>query len=127
MSEKLINITAPQHRCTFGGCPAVLKSDDGNTLTIIGKSGDPRDLPEGVAVGDHEEIVEIPAEVVLSALGVTELIEAAEPILRHLALDENQHQELYEERLEDNASVLVPAGRLRALRSAIYRIGGNDA
>jgi hypothetical protein len=104
---KLINITTPQHRCSIGACPAVLKSEDGKTLTIIGKSGDPRNLPEGVAVGDHEEIIEISAEIVLSALGVTDLIEAAEPIMQAL---EKREQKYPEPPLPDYFDPRLPRG-----------------
>jgi hypothetical protein len=93
--SKLINITAPQHRCTLGACPAVyvdltpaehrceisvscpavLRTE--GRYVIIGKRLDPE--AEGLSgkVGESEEAVEIPAEILLSALGVTELVEAA--------------------------------------------------
>jgi len=137
---KLTNITAPQHRCSVGGCPAVLKSDDGKTLTIIGKSGDPRNLPDGVAVGDFEEVIEIPAEVVQAALGIggpwtpemrraamkdaqniCDLVKAAEPIMQAL---EKREQKYPERPLPDYFDLTITLGQARALRSIIDRIKG---
>jgi hypothetical protein len=125
--RKLTNITAPEHRCSVGGCPAVLKSDDGKTLTIIGKSGDPRNLPEGVSVGDYEEINEISAEIVLSSLGVTELIEAAGQLVNNLKAYEKKGIRgltMPGEPIEDWYTMPIGADKLFALRSALIKIKG---
>jgi hypothetical protein len=125
--RKLTNITAPEHRCSVGGCPAVLKSDDGKTLTIIGKSGDPRNLPEGVSVGDYEEINEISAEIVLSSLGVTELIEAAGQLVNNLKAYEKKGIRgltMPGEPIEDRYTMPIGADKLFALRSALIKIKG---
>lgn len=54
MTEKLTNITDPKYRCSIGACPAVYK------------------------VSDTEAAVKLSADLVLSSLGVAELVEAAE-------------------------------------------------
>ena len=133
--SKLINITDPEHRCPSGDCPAVYRSEDGKTLTIIGKSGDPRNLPEGVGVGDHEEIIEISAEIVHSSLGVTELIDAAERA-DELLHDLVYHIPLYLTREIDKDEFISSiiglldnpdqAETFRALRSALNSIKGGD-
>ncbi|HKJ63053.1 MAG TPA: hypothetical protein VKA94_13855 [Hyphomicrobiales bacterium] len=128
--SKLINITAPQHRCDISvSCPAVYRSEDGGSFTIIGTLTSFQDHPEIADRTDTENgeaAVDIPADLLLASLGLPALIEAAEPILKNLNFDEEQHQELYEEPLEDNEPVLVPAGRLRALRNLVNRIQGGD-
>jgi hypothetical protein len=92
--SKLINITPENFRCSFGGCPAVytditpaehrcptgecpaVLSTEGRYV-IIGKRLDPE--AEGLSgrVGEDEEAVEIPAEILLSALGIDDLIDRA--------------------------------------------------
>jgi hypothetical protein len=95
--SKLINITAPQHRCgpiasscpavyvdltpaehrceVSVSCPAVLSTE--GRYVIIGKRIDPE--AEGLSgkVGESEAAVEIPAEILLSSLGVDDLIDRA--------------------------------------------------
>jgi hypothetical protein len=94
--SKLTNITPENFRCTFGACPAVYEDltpaehrceisvscpavlrTEGRYV-IIGKRLDPE--AEGLSgkVGESEAAVEIPAEILLSALGVTESVEAIE-------------------------------------------------
>jgi hypothetical protein len=87
--SKLINITPENFRCTLGACPAVytdltpaehrceisvscpavLRTE--GRYVIIGKRLDPE--AEGLSgkVGEGEEAVEISAEILLSALGIT--------------------------------------------------------
>jgi hypothetical protein len=129
--SKLINITAPQHRCTIGACPAVytdltpaeyrcptgecpaVLSTEGRYV-IIGKRIDPE--AEGLSgkVGESEEAIEIPAEILLSALGVTELLEAVESIL---SIPETCDY-------HDDPCRVVPAEAYFPLRSIIDRIKG---
>jgi hypothetical protein len=108
--SKLTNITAPQHRCPVGECPAVYKSEDGRTFTIVGKRVMP--IRDNI-IGPGEEAVEIPAEILLSALGVTELVEAAKHAEKELLWASDQ--------FEGNAPLIFAA---RALRSIIDRIKG---
>jgi hypothetical protein len=125
--SKLINITAPQHRCTLGACPAVytdltpaehrceisvscpavLRTE--GRYVIIGKRLDPE--AEGLSgkVGESEAAVEIPAEILLSALGVTELLEAAGNVI---AL------------IDYTGFIDCDEDEIRALRSIIDRIKG---
>jgi hypothetical protein len=125
--SKLINITAPQHRCTLGACPAVytdltpaehrcdvsvscpavLRTE--GRYVIIGKRLDPE--AEGLSgkVGESEAAVEIPAEILLSALGVTELVEAAGNVI---AL------------IDYTGFIDCDEDEIRALRSIIDRIKG---
>jgi len=66
--RKLINITAPEHRCDISvSCPAVYRSEDGKTFTIIGTKvvSQIRDK-----AGAGEEVIEIPAEILLASLGI---------------------------------------------------------
>jgi hypothetical protein len=129
---KLTNITAPQHRCTIGACPAVytdltpaeyrceisvscpavLRTE--GRYVIIGKRIDPE--AEGLSgkVSESETAAEIPAEILLSALGVTELIEAVESIL--------SIPETYDH--HDDPCRVVPAEAYFPLRSIIDRIKG---
>lgn len=79
MAEKLINITAPQYRCTWGACPAVYKFYGDNSYGIIGKVVNDPDLAD--RIGEGEAAVEIPADLLLSSLGIAELVEAAERVL----------------------------------------------
>ena len=133
MSEKLINITPAKFRCSIGACPAVyvdltpaehrcdvtascpaVLSTEGRYV-IIGKVIHDPDLAG--RIGEGEEAVEISAEILLSSLGVTELMEAAEPIARRA------------DRLDparENSAIMVgvPLAELRALRSIIDRIKG---
>jgi len=119
--SKLINITAPQHRCTYGHCPAVYRSEDGKTFTIVGRTEDYRNLPEDASVSDDESIVEISAEIVLSALGVTELVEAAKPFAGVCKyFDDRDTDETWME-------FRISAGQVRPLRSIIDRIKGGAA
>jgi hypothetical protein len=124
--SKLINITAPQHRCSIGACPAVytdltpaeykcpagdcpaVLSTEGRYV-IIGKRIDPE--AEGLSgrVGESEAAVEIPAEILLSALGVTELVEAAGNVI---AL------------IDYTGFIDCDEDEIRALRSIIDRIKG---
>jgi len=59
----------------MGDCPAVLRTE--GRYVIIGKRLDPE--AEGLSgkVGESEEAVEIPAEILLSALGIEDLIDRA--------------------------------------------------
>jgi hypothetical protein len=98
--RKLTDITAPQHRCSIGACPAVytdltpaehrcdigascpaVLDDDSGSFVFIGKHLDP--VPEELSgkVGDTEAAVRLPRDLVLSSLGVTELVEQAELLL----------------------------------------------
>lgn len=83
MAERLTNITDPKYRCSLGACPAVYKSEDGKTFTIIGKQvvSQIRDK-----AGSGEGAVEIPADLLLSSLGVAELVEALKKAI--LKMDE---------------------------------------
>ena len=127
--SKLINITAPQHRCgpiasscpavyvdltpaehrceVSVSCPAVLSTE--GRYVIIGKRLDPE--AEGLSgkVGESEAAVEIPAEILLSALGVTELVEAAGNVI---AL------------IDYTGFIDCDEDEIRALRSIIDRIKG---
>lgn len=96
MAERLINITDPKYRCSLGACPAVYRDrtperyrcpmgdcpavldDDSGNFVFIGERLDP--LPEELAgkVSDTEAAVKLSADLVLSSLGVSELVEAAE-------------------------------------------------
>ena len=79
--SKLINITAPPYRCTVGACPAVFKSEDGETLRITGrlvKQVDP--IPD--SDNQYEADVDISANLVLESLGVNELVEAVDVIIQ---------------------------------------------
>ena len=67
MTERFTDITASKYRCTIGGCPAVYKSEDGKTLTIIGE----RVVSElADKAGPTEAAVEIPTDLVLASIGV---------------------------------------------------------
>jgi hypothetical protein len=144
--SKLINITAPQHRCTLGACPAVytdltpaehrceisvscpavLRTE--GRYVIIGKRLDPE--AEGLSgkVGESEAAVEIPAEILLSALGVDDLVEAAKTIIDILDRSEKQYAETptLPDEIEDLDILFVRAGEIRALRSAIKRAKGGE-
>jgi len=126
--SKLIDITAPQHRCPVVDCPAVYRSEDGKTFTIVGRTEDYRNLPEGASVSDDESIVEIPAEVLLASLGLPVLIEAAEPIIERLDWHEN-NLDYWTMASDENVGELefpVTATEARALRSALNSIKGGD-
>lgn len=84
MAEKLINITAPQYRCTFGACPAVYKFYGDESYGIIGKVVNDPDLAD--RIGEGEAAVEIPADLLLASLGVAELVEALKKAI--LKMDE---------------------------------------
>jgi hypothetical protein len=93
--SKLINITPENFRCSIGACPAVytdltpaeyrceisvscpavLRTE--GRYVIIGKRLDPE--AEGLSgkVSESETAVEIPAEILLAALGVDDLIDRA--------------------------------------------------
>jgi hypothetical protein len=129
--RKLINITAPQHRCSLGACPAVYKFDGDKFYGIIGKVVDDPDLAD--RIGEGEAAVEIPAEILLSSLGVTDLIEAAERSDQLIA-DLGSLMISYLTRgMEKDAFVSEVIGRLDepdpyvSLRSVIDRIKGGAA
>jgi hypothetical protein len=108
------DITPAEHRCDVtSSCPAVLRTE--GRYVIIGKRLDPE--AEGLSgkVGESEEAIEIPAEILLSALGVTELVEAAEQICS--ANEAPDLDDFYDHLTE----------RLGALRSIIDRIKGGAA
>jgi hypothetical protein len=136
--SKLINITAPQHRCSIGACPAVytdltpaehrceigvscpavLRTE--GRYVIIGKRLDPE--AEGLSgkVGESEAAVEIPAEIVLAALGVDDLMKAAKPFAALLCSDEDGFNRTRPFSFEDFDA------KVRALRSAIKRAKGGE-
>ena len=72
---KLTNITAPQHRCTYGHCPAIYRSKDGKTFVVVGKYA-----PQHADAGDDEGVVEVPADLLLASLGVTELVKSIQAL-----------------------------------------------
>ena len=113
--SKLTNITAPQYRCSVGGCPGIYISEDGKTYTIVGDSSDGLSLPDGAVVGDHAEVIEISVDLVLASLGVTALVEAAERVLN------------WRDPIEVCAPELGGAvSAFEALRSALNKIKGGD-
>ena len=67
MTETLDDITPEKFLCPSGDCPAVLKTDR-DTYIIVGKRVDP--LPPDLAgrVGDGDTVVEIPAEILETAV-----------------------------------------------------------
>jgi hypothetical protein len=111
-----------------GDCPAVLSTE--GRYVIIGKRLDPE--AEGLSgkVGPGEEAVEIPAEILLSALGVTELVEAAKRADQLIA-DLNSLMIFYlTKSMEKDEFISEVIGRLDgpdpyvSLRSIIDRIKG---
>jgi hypothetical protein len=121
------DLTPAEHRCEVGAsCPAVLHTE--GRYVIIGKRLDPE--AEGLSgkVGESEAAVEIPAEILLSALGVTELVEAAKPILDRLwDAEEEAHVALQVggyAPTDDEDGLVITCGQARALRSIIDRIKG---
>lgn len=120
MTEKLINITAPQYRCPAGDCPAVHRSEDGKTFTIVGR--EPHPLPADLEgkVSVTEGVVEIPADLLLASLGLPALIGAWEPILDRLEDEEARFD------LDDEDKVGVSYRDLDDLRSALKSIKGGD-
>lgn len=119
MAEKLINITAPQYRCTWGACPAVYKFYGDNSYGIIGKVVKDPDLAD--RIGEGEAAVEIPADLLLSSLGVAELVEAAEPLAEILSCMERVAKENGEALADE---YFVETDLLRALREALSSLKG---
>jgi hypothetical protein len=101
------DLTPAEYRCPMGDCPAVLSTE--GRYVIIGKRLDPE--AEGLSgrVGEDEAAVEIPAEMLLASLGVTELVEAAENAL---------------EEIEVGCFLIDTDDEIVALRSIIDRIKG---
>ena len=64
-----IELTAPRHRCALSAsCPAVFR--DGSVYVIIGKTRDDPSL--GPRIGQWEEAIEIPCEILDAALAARE-------------------------------------------------------
>jgi len=107
--SKLTNITAPEHRCTYGHCPAIYKFDGDKSYGIIGKVVNDPDLAD--RIGEGEAAVEISADLLLASFGLPALIEAAEQAEKELLWASDQ---------SDEFKPLVLAAR--ALRSALNAI-----
>jgi hypothetical protein len=107
------DLTPAEHRCPTGECPAVLSTE--GRYVIIGKRIDPE--AEGLAgkVGESEAAVEIPAEILLSALGVDDLIDRANSFIGEI-----------EDTPLASCREIEGLTSFRALRSAIKRAKGGE-
>lgn len=101
MAERLTNITDPKYRCSIGACPAVYEDithesykcvpgtcpgvhmDKSGNFIFIGKRLDP--FPDELSgkVSESEDAIELPRELVLASLGMSDLIKAAERVMRY--------------------------------------------
>ena len=104
-------ITDKKYRCSIGACPAVFKSEDGKTRRITGEHLMP---PHGFATTHGTETtIEISADLLLASLGVNELVEAAQDLIKDC---------------EEHGWVIIPGppDTLDRIQSALSRIKGEN-
>ena len=106
-------------RCQAGTCPEVIDNYEPGKFVFIGQRLDP--LPKDLAgkVSESEAAVSLDKQLVLALLGLTDLVEAAEPIIKALEVREQRRPE---PPLPDDFDLTISLGQARALRATISKI-----